>query len=235
MIPIQDIPGRQRRHFPAVTLTLIAANILVFLYELSLGSALPRFIQTYGMIPLEITTGEQLSPSSIPVYLTVITAMFLHGGVLHLGGNMLFLWIFGDNVEDTLGHLGYLGFYLLCGVAASVVQIFVNPTSTLPNIGASGAIAGVLGGYLLLFPNASVRTLLFIGPFITFTRLSAILMIGVWILFQVVSALVEVAAASGADAGGVAFWAHIGGFMAGVVVLGVWRVLTNYEPRAPAT
>lgn len=235
MIPIQDIPDGQRRHFPAFTVALIAANVLVFLYELSLGSGLPRFIYTYGMIPLEITTGQQLTPSPIPIYLTMFTAMFIHGGLLHLAGNMLFLWIFGDNVEDTLGHLLFIGLYFLCGVVASLLQVYSNPTSTLPNIGASGAVAGVLGGYLLLFPNATIRTLLFVGPFITITRLSALLMIGVWLLFQVVSALAEVAIASEGETGGVAFWAHIGGFVAGVVSLGLWRMLTGYEPRAPAT
>ncbi len=233
MIPIQDEPGRPRRRLPIVTLLLIAANVLVFLYELSLGPALPRFIEAYGMVPLEITTGQPLAPSvPSPVYLTIITAMFIHGGFLHIGGNMLFLWIFGDNVEDALGHLGYLAFYFFCGIAATLVQIAVDPTSTVPAIGASGAIAGVLAGYLLLFPNAIVRTLLFIGPFITFTRLSALLMIGVWILFQLLSGLVELTGSVGA--GGVAFWAHIGGFAAGLVVLGVWKALTHYETGAPA-
>ncbi len=233
MIPIQDSPGRPRRSFPAVTIILIAANFLVFFYELSLGPRLPRFVQAYGLIPADITSGIQPPTSPILVYLTLITSMFIHGGWLHIGGNMLFLWIFGDNVEDSLGHLGYLGFYLVCGVVASLAQILVDPISTIPNIGASGAIAGVLAGYLLLFPNAVVRTLLFIGPFITFTRLSAILMIGVWILFQLVSGLVELTANTG-NATGVAFWAHVGGFLTGLVVIGLWRILTGYEPGTPA-
>ncbi len=234
MIPIQDSPGRQRRTLPLVTLLLIVANVAVFIYELTLGPALPSFVQSYGVVPLEITTGHPLTASTpSPVYLTLITAMFIHGGFLHIGGNMLFLWIFGDNVEDTLGYLPYLGFYFLCGIIAGLVQVAVDPTSTVPSIGASGAIAGVLAGYLLLFPNATVRALLFIGPFLTFSRLSALLMIGVWIIFQVVSGVVELTASTGTSTG-VAFWAHVGGFATGLAAIGLWRFITRYQTRAPA-
>lgn len=236
MIPIQDSPERPRRSFPLVTLLLIGANVAVFVYELTLGPALPAFVQSYGIVPLEITIGSPLTTSTpSPVYLTLLTAMFIHGGFLHIGGNMLFLWIFGDNVEDSLGHPLFLGFYFLCGIVAGLAQVAVAPLSTVPAIGASGAIAGVLAGYLLLFPNAVVRTLLLIGPFVTFSRLSALLMIGVWIIFQVVSGVVDLAGTggTGGTGAGVAFWAHVGGFATGLAATGVWRVITHYQTRAP--
>ncbi len=234
MIPIQDTPERQRRSLPVVTLALILVNVAVFTYELTLGPALPRFVQSYGTIPLEITTGRPLT-SSTPsfVYLTLLTAMFIHGGFLHIGGNMLFLWIFGDNVEDSLGHFLFLGFYLLCGVIAGLVQVAIAPLSTIPSIGASGAIAGVLAGYLLLFPSATIRTLLLIGPFLTFSRLSAILMIGAWFIFQLISGVAELASNTTTGTG-VAFWAHVGGFGVGLAAVGLWRVITHYQTRAPA-
>ena len=234
MIPIQDDPGRTRRSMPWVTLLLIAANAVVFAYELSLGPSLQAFIQTYGAIPRQITTGHQLVPTApSPVYITLITSMFIHAGFLHIGGNMLFLWIFGDNVEDSLGHIVYLGFYLFCGTVAGLVQVAVSPLSTIPAIGASGAIAGVLASYLLLFPRAAVRTLLLIGPFITFSRLSALLMIGVWILLQVVSGVVELAGSSSGD--GVAFWAHVGGFAAGLSATALWRLASHYQTGEPSS
>jgi len=234
MIPIQDDPGRVRRSVPWVTLLLIAANAVVFAYELSLGPSLQAFIQAYGAIPRQITTGQPLvSAAPSPVYITLITSMFIHAGFLHIGGNMLFLWIFGDNVEDSLGHPVYLGFYLFCGIVAGLVQVAVSPLSTIPAIGASGAIAGVLASYLLLFPRAVVRTLLLIGPFITFSRLSALLMIGVWILFQVVSGVVELAGSGSGD--GVAFWAHVGGFAAGLSATALWRLASHYQTGEPSS
>jgi membrane associated rhomboid family serine protease len=233
MIPVQDSPGQERRHLPLVTLLLIAVNVVVFVYELTLGSALPGFVQAYGLVPLEITTGRPLTAAAPSfVYLTLITSMFIHAGFLHIGGNMLFLWIFGDNVEDSLGHFLYLGFYFLCGIVAGLAQVAVSPLSTVPAIGASGAIAGVLAGYLLLFPHAVVRALLLIGPFVTFSRLSALLMIGVWILFQVASGVVDLAGNGGTGAG-VAFWAHIGGFAMGLAATGLWRLITRRQTRAP--
>ena len=144
------------------------------------------------MVPYEITTGRDIPPPSPdPVYWTLITSMFLHGGLLHIAGNMLFLWVFGDNVEDALGHLGFLLFYFAAGIFAGLSQVLIDPLSRIPGIGASGAIAGVLAAYLVLFPQATVRTLLFIGPFFTITRLSAFIIIGLWILFQVVSGLLS--------------------------------------------
>lgn len=223
MIPIEDTPEQRRRHFPYVTLTIIAINAAVFVYALSLDVSYTRFVQTYGLVPAEITTGRDLwPPSPIPVYLTLFTSMFLHAGLLHLAGNMIFLWVFGDNVEDALGHLAFLGFYFACGIAASLLQILSDPLSPIPNVGASGAIAGVLGGYLLLFPRANVRTLLFAVPFITITRVSAFLLILVWFAFQAGSALLELGLVV-ARGSGIAFWAHIGGFAAGLLIVGVWK------------
>src|SRR2546422_491343 len=177
MIPIKDYPGPRRR-MPWVTWGLIAVNVILFLYQVSLGSNAPAFMFAYSVVPLAVTHGiPQTSlpgaPANLPfhtpdpVYLTLITAMFLHAGWLHIGGNMLFLYIFGDNVEDRMGHIPYLLFYLSCGVIAGIAQIAVAPDSSIPSLGASGAIAGVLAAYLVLFPLAGVRTLIFIFIFFT--------------------------------------------------------------------
>lgn len=227
MIPIEDTPEQRRRHFPLVTVLIIAVNIAVFVYALSLDAGYTRFVQTYGMVPAEISTGRDLwPPIPIPVYLTLITSMFLHAGLLHLAGNMIFLWVFGDNVEDTLGHLGFLAFYLACGTIAALLQVLSDPFSRVPSIGASGAIAGVLAAYLLLFPGANVRTLLFAGPFITITRISAFLLILVWFALQAASAVLEIGLV-GARGSGVAFWAHIGGFLTGLLIVAAWKALHN--------
>jgi len=223
MIPFSDQPGRPRRSAPVVMVVLVLVNVLLFLYELSLGNALPRFITAYGVVPYEIVTGRDIPPlSPHPVYWTLITSMFLHGGLLHIAGNMLFLWVFGDNVEDALGHLGFLLFYFAAGILAGLSQVLIDPLSRTPGIGASGAIAGVLAAYLVLFPRATVRTLLFIGPFFTITRLSAFIIIGLWILFQLLSGLLSLGVV-GSEAGGVAYWAHIGGFFAGLIMIWLWK------------
>jgi membrane associated rhomboid family serine protease len=225
MIPIGDDPVR--RGVPVVTILLIVINVLVFLYELSLGSRLDGFVQAFGAIPVEITTGRDLPPRAPfdNVYLTLITSMFLHGGWLHLGGNMLYLWIFGDNVEDTFGSLGFLLFYLGCGLAATLLQIALNTSSDLPSIGASGAIAGVLGAYLVLFPTARVRTVLILGFLILIPRIPALILIGGWFLLQLISGLGQLGIAE--ETGGVAFWAHVGGFVAGLLLALLLR------PRTP--
>lgn len=215
MIPISDDPPL-RRSFPIVTITLIAVNIIVFLYELSLGSGIDTLFRSAGVTPLEFAVRTDVPPAA-PLgifYTTLLTSMFLHGGFLHIGSNMLFLWIFGDNVEDRLGHLRYFAFYLLSGLGASAAHIYFNWGSTVPSVGASGAIAGVLAGYMLLFPSATVRTLLFLGPFITMTRVPAIIMIGFWFVTQLVSGLAALGPA--AQTTGVAFWAHVGGFVVGL-------------------
>ncbi|HEX9017389.1 MAG TPA: rhomboid family intramembrane serine protease [Chloroflexota bacterium] len=234
MIPISDSVG-VRRLFPIVNILLIVANVLVFLFELSLGDGLDQFMTDYGVVPAAIAAGHPLSQTApSPIYLTLITSQFLHGGFLHIAGNMVFLWVFGDNIEDRLGHLPYLAFYLASGVIAGLAQVIVDPSSTVPGVGASGAIAGVLAGYLVLFPTASVRTLLFIGPFITVTRIAAFLLIGFWFVLQLISGVLEIANTAASQNGGVAFWAHIGGFAFGLVVMLLLRASTDVENPSPA-
>jgi membrane associated rhomboid family serine protease len=219
MLPLRDV--NPTRNFPIMTIILIAVNVLVFIYELILGPQLEGFVQSWAIIPYEITHGVDLPPASIqPIYLTLITAMFLHGGFVHIAGNMLFLWIFGNNIEDAMGSLRFLVFYLLCGLAAAFAQIAVGPNSDIPNIGASGAIAGVLGAYLLLFPRAEVQTLVFLGFFVRLVRLPALLFLGLWFVLQLFSGV----AGLGMEAtGGVAWFAHIGGFIAGIVLINLFR------------
>lgn len=224
MIPISDDPG-PRRLTPVVNITLVLINVAVFLYEVSLGDrGLEGLFRSAGVVPLEFTTGRDLPPAAPGgiYYTTLLTSMFLHGGFLHLGSNMLFLWVYGDNVEDRLGHGRYLAFYLLSGLAASALHIFFNWGSQIPSVGASGAIAGVLAGYLVLFPRATIRTLVFLGPFITITRIPALILIGFWFASQVFSGVASLGAAS-EQTSGVAFWAHVGGFLAGVPLVFLLR------------
>ena len=217
MLPIGDEP-RSGRGPAYITLGLLALNIGVFLFELSLGSGIDRFLSTYGAVPAEILTGRDLPPAGpYPVYLQLLTSMFLHGGWLHLLGNMAYLRVFGDDIEDALGHGLYLLFYLGAGLAASLTHILLSgPGSSIPSVGASGAIAGVLGAYLVLFPKRQVHVLV---PSLYFStaRVSALLMLGIWFALQFFSGL---AALSGdtAETGGVAVWAHVGGFVVGVLV-----------------
>jgi membrane associated rhomboid family serine protease len=228
MIPIGDDPP-PRRTFPLVTITLIAVNVAVFIYELTVPDTNALF-RSAGVTPLEFATRRDLPPPApLNNYLTTLfTSMFLHGGFLHIGSNMLFLWIFGDNVEDRLGHLRYLLFYVVCGLGASAAQIYFNLQSAIPSVGASGAIAGVLAAYLVLFPSAQIRTLLFIGFFITVTRVPAIIMIGFWFVTQLLSGVASIGQTE--QTAGVAFWAHIGGF-----VVGVPLVLLLRRPARAAT
>jgi membrane associated rhomboid family serine protease len=224
MIPIGDNPVRHR--FPLITLVLLAANIGVFAYQLSLGRAVDGWIQSVGTIPIEILSGRDIPPPAPgPVFVTLLTSMFVHGGFLHLGSNMLYLWVFGDNVEDAMGHERFLVFYVVCGLIASLTHVYVNADSTIPSVGASGAIAGVLGAYLLMFPRADIRTLVFLGPFFTVTRISALIVIGLWFGMQLLSGLAALDTVT-SQTSGVAFWAHIGGFVAGFVLATVFRPRT---------
>jgi len=223
-MPLRD-DDTDRRTVPVVTYALIAANVLVWLIELASGD---RFINGYSTVPYEIThntdlVGMQtihagaesasirLYPGPTPIYLTLIFAMFMHASWLHIAGNMLYLWIFGDNIEDRIGHQKFLAFYVICGIAASAAHILFGPDSRIPSLGASGAIAGVLGAYLVLFPKRSVRVLM--GRQIV--NMPAFMVLGLWILLQVF-AQVSVA---GTEGGGVAYMAHIGGFVAGLVLI----------------
>ncbi|MBI4496148.1 MAG: rhomboid family intramembrane serine protease [Deltaproteobacteria bacterium] len=199
---------------PLVTLGIILANGAVFFHQITLDFPLSqRFLFQWAAVPYQITHGEILHvPPIIPLPLTLFSSMFLHGGFLHLLGNMLYLWIFGNNIEDRLGHFRFLLFYLLCGLLAAILQISTDPDSTVPMIGASGAIAGILGGYLLLFPRAQVVTLVFIFIFIRILRLPALLILGFWFLVQVMSL-------GGGLTSNVAFFAHIGGFVSGLILI----------------
>lgn len=214
MIPLKDdIPSYT---FPYVTIAIIAVNLFVFTYQLALGTrGVESFIYRTAVIPYEITNLVDIRPRSVvPPPLTLFTAMFVHGGLLHLAGNMLFLWIFGDNVEDVLGHFKFVLFYLGSGLVASMAHISMEPSSLTPMIGASGAIAGVLGAYFLLFPRAQVLTLVFLIFFINIVRLPAVIFLGLWFLFQILSS---------GSGGGIAWYAHIGGFVAGAAVIMIFR------------
>jgi membrane associated rhomboid family serine protease len=217
MIPLRDaVPSYS---FPAITVMLIALNVLAFLYELSLGEALEVFIMRYGAVPLRfILAGRAEQVSTVERFLPLFTSMFLHGGLLHLGGNMLYLWIFGDNVEDRLGHVRFLVFYLVCGLAAGLTQIYIHPTSKIPMVGASGAVAGVLGAYLILFPHARVLALIPILFFFQVVELPALLFLIFWFLMQFLSGAIAITAAPYSEGGGVAWWAHIGGFASGMAL-----------------
>ncbi len=211
MIPLRDnIPSHRT---PVVTAGLIAANILVYVSQLMLPpQEAVLFLHLYGLIPLEISGGDLLVPHPVPLYATVFTSMFVHGGLFHLGGNMLYLWIFGDNVEDRIGRLKFLVFYLLSGLAAAAAQIWTDPASKIPMVGASGAISGVLGAYLFLFPHARVLTLIPLGFFYRLIEVPALIVLGFWILVQVLNGVGTL----GVQVGGVAWFAHIGGFVAGL-------------------
>jgi membrane associated rhomboid family serine protease len=218
MIPIRDINPSGR--FPAVTLAITLSCTAAFLLELAQGKGLNRFVQIYGLVPEIITYGLETGTLGFDgVVAPFITSMFLHGGWLHLIGNMWFLWIFGDNIEDTLGHFRFAAFYLLCGLAAGLTHYYLAPLSPVPTIGASGAIAGVLGAYLVRFPSARVVTLVPLGFFLQMTELPAWLMLGLWFLVQAISGFVTL----GATGGGVAWWAHVGGFLAGILLIHLVR------------
>jgi membrane associated rhomboid family serine protease len=220
MFPLKD--DNPTRSKPFVTWVLIALNAMVFLYQWSLGPPGARlFVFRYGAIA-SVLLGDQKLPdgvATIPPGLSVVTSMFLHSGWMHLIGNMWFLWIFGDNIEEAMGRLRYLVFYLACGLAASWSHILANPNSSIPMVGASGAIAGVLGAYIMLYPRARIWTLIFLGIFSRLMYIPAVFILGYWFLIQVVSG----GMARNPNAGGVAFGAHIGGFIAGAALVGLFK------------
>ena len=222
MIPLRDtIPTRT---VPFVTRLLVAANVAAFVFELLQGERLEAFVDAFAFVPARL-----FHPGAFPGFtagdtvITMFTAMFLHGGFLHLAGNMLYLWIFGDNVEDALGHARFLVFYLACGVTATLVQAFWAPDSTVPNLGASGAIAGVLGAYFVLFPRARVVTIVPLFVLFPLVELPAGVYLLGWFLLQFWMGSSQLASARGAAQGGIAFWAHVGGFVAGVLWVFLFR------------
>lgn len=216
LIPLRDTQPSYSR--PIVTIILIAINVLVFLYEISLDPySLNHLVAVYGVVPDHLR------------YSTLLTSMFLHGGWAHIGGNMLFLWIFGDNVEDVLGHFKFVLFYVACGLFAGLVQVLMNPYSRVPTIGASGAIAGVMGAYLLKFRKARVLTLVFFF-FITFVEIPAPFLLVYWFIMQLFSGLGSIAY-SQASQGGVAVWAHVGGFLVGILLIKIMGGRDRYSRR----
>jgi len=210
MIPLRDvIPSRTT---PYITVTIIILNALAWFYELALPrDVLPLFLQFYGVVPADFTA------------MTLVSSMFLHGSWSHVIGNMWYLWIFGDNVEDRVGHGRFIVFYLLCGIAAGLGQIAMDPSSTLPTIGASGAIAGVMGAYFVLYPNSRVLTLMFVFFFYEIFELPAIVLLGFWFLIQLFSAGAIAVTANASGRGGVAFVAHVAGFIFGMIAVFVFK------------
>ena len=208
MIPLRDvIPSRTT---PYVTIAIIAVNALAFMLELS-APDIQDFVFAYGLIPAEFS------------WVTLFTSMFLHGGWLHIIGNMWFLWIFGDNVEDRMGHGRFVVFYLLCGIAAALAQTMMAPGSEIPMVGASGAIAGVMGAYFVLYPRSRIVTLVPLFVFMQIMEVPAILFLGIWFLMQFISGVGTVTTLAAREAGGVAFWAHVAGFVTGVAAVLVFR------------
>lgn len=232
MVPLHD--DNPVRITPFISYGLIGLNIFIFLYEISLSAPqLQEFFQTYAVVPNQLTESFQAGDATRiwPEAMTLITSQFLHGGFMHLGGNMLFLWVFGNNVEDRLGHLKFLVFYLLCGTLAALAQWFFSVQSTVPALGASGAIAGVLGAYILRFPKARILTLVPLGFLITTVRIPAVFFLGFWFVQQALYGVASLQVRSSVDVGGVAYWAHAGGFVFGAM-LGPLLGLFSDEERS---
>lgn len=216
MIPLKDINPTER--FPLITVLLIIVNVGVFLYQIMLGTErLEGFVNSFALVPARLFAGD-LAGGPVPAWLTIFTSMFLHGGIMHIAGNMLYLWIFGNNIEDSMGRIRFIVFYLLCGLAAAYGHAAATPTSSIPMIGASGAVSGVLGAYLLLFPKARVLTAVAFGLYIRTIEAPAIMVLGFWFILQFLNA-----ALSSGVGGGVAWYAHIWGFVAGMLLIGLFK------------
>ena len=246
MIPFADADAR-RRGRSLVNNLLLGLNGLVFLYQLTVGGLaflfggdsleLTRFFLTWGFIPRELTDGQAYESflasgdiaTPLPTWATLFTSMFIHGGFLHLAGNLMFLWVFGRSIEERMGHILYLLFYLATGVVAALTHWLIDQNSTVPMVGASGAIAGVMGAYLLLYPRNRINTLI-IFFFITVVQVSATLLLGIWFLWQLLQGVLSIGVSGQVS---VAFWAHIGGFVAGAAVIAVWKLLTGQSLRPP--
>jgi membrane associated rhomboid family serine protease len=217
VIPLRDINPTERVAF--ITILLIVMNVVLFLFELALGEdGRGRFIESFALVPGNLFSHGAPSGQEIPAVATLVTSMFLHGGILHVGGNMLYLWIFGNNIEDSMGRLRFIIFYLLCGLFAAFAHALMNSASLVPMIGASGAVSGVLGAYLLLFPRARVVTLVILGFYIRTIPVPAMVVLLFWFLLQFMNAMV-----AGNSGGGIAWYAHIAGFVAGMLLIGLFK------------
>lgn len=212
MIPFKD--DNPTRTFPLFTIGIIFINIIVFLFQMTSPIEPKRIVYSYGAIPYVLLTFKDIQP--IHPFLTVFTSMFMHGGIFHIFSNMLYLWIFGNNIEDKLGHMRFLIFYLLCGIVAAYTHAITEPRSMIPMIGASGAVSGILGAYALLFPHARIHTLIFFGFFIQVVRLPAFFVLGFWIVIQFINGILSKGIVG---QGGVAWFAHIGGFLFGLFTI----------------
>lgn len=213
MIPIRDI--NPTRRFPVATVLIIVLNVIVFVFEFLLPyDTLEAAVTTWGLVPSRLVSLEPLA------FVTILTSMFLHSGPAHLLGNMLYLWIFGDNIEAAMGSFRFVIFYLLCGLGAALGQVVVSLRSTVPMVGASGAISGILGSYLVLYPRAEVETLVFLGYFLRFIRLPTVAVLGSWILLQLFSGVLSLGMQA---TGGVAWFAHVGGFVTGILLIAFFR------------
>jgi len=217
LIPFKD--DNPTSIFPFVTIGIIAINILVYIWEIMSPAGEQFIVYKYGAIPLGLLSFERAQPLQLHPALTIFSSMFLHGGLLHIGGNMLYLWIFGNNIEDMLGHFRFFMFYLISGIVAAYSHAIMASSSSVPMIGASGAVAGVLGAYLLLFPRARVHTLIFLVFFVEVIKIPALIVIGFWAIIQVVNGLLTQGIAA---QGGVAWFAHIGGFLVGLLTIKLW-------------
>jgi len=223
MIPYKD--DNPLHIVPVVTILIIALNLLVFVIQVMSGVDTRSIVYSYGAIPSSLISFESRQP--IHPVLTIFTSMFMHGGLFHLAFNMLYFWIFGNNIEERLGHLRFMLFYLFCGVVAAFSHTLASPGSNIPMIGASGAVSGMLGAYILLYPMAKVSTIVFLGFYITVIKIPALIVIGFWAIIQVLSGLISQGTA---NQGGVAFFAHVGGFVAGLFTIKLWlpRRLTKW-------
>jgi len=247
VIPIGDEDTGGQPGIPWVNVAIIALNVIVFLYQL----VDPNFTNGYSTVPAEITSGKDIigsfllvapdgtsvqideAPGPNPIWLTLLTSMFMHGGWLHIGGNMLFLFIFGDNIEKAYGHIKYLIFYLVCGIIAGLAHVLSQPDSIIPSLGASGAISGVMAGYLVLFPTNRVKVILTLGViFLRPFMVPAVVMIGIWALLQFVNGIGSIAVTD--QTSGVAYWAHIGGFIAGAVITLLAKPFLDRGTSAPS-
>lgn len=220
MLPLKD--DNPTETVPFITVSIIMINILVYIYQLSLGPEFERFIFTMGAVPNKIINHSGLIPKiSLPAFLTIYSSMFLHGSLLHIVSNMLYLWIFGNNIEDAMGHIKFIFFYLICGSMAAFAHIITDIDSKIPMVGASGAVSGILGAYILLYPRARILTLVIIGFFVRLVKIPAVFVLGFWILMQFLFGMTSLTARG--SSGGVAWFAHIGGFVAGFILINIFK------------